>query len=521
MVWYTYQEIVCAAGRTISIIWQLYYIATLVRTNKDAWIYVALFLIKPFARDMSQGSLWDRSWVSTSTEPNFNRMQSLKSIVGNPEYKQEITSNGNITEYLIQEYRKARQLLGDASTSYPPVQYASRNRLELTIVSQLLGDLHLFYCFYSAILYPSKSTLSTIATLPKAGDLITNEFEQLTINFQNVEAMLTTHVTPIYDLGNATNTVEDGDLPIPTPTDHGMSLRIQNVNFSYPGNKSDENALRNVSFSIAAGQVVVLVGSNGSGKSTILKLLTRMYDCSSGQVSIEGQDIRDCKLEEFRAATAILTQDHHIYPLSLAENIGLGNPHEVSNEHLISESARKGRAEAFISKYAEKYDTVLEPKAVNELYDCSEMDGTPLSKIYGGFDKKTKVSGGEQQRVAASRTFMRLTSGKIRLLIADEPSSNLDPQGEWELFQNILQERKGKTMIFVTHRFGHLTRHADLILCMKDGCLVEQGTHKDLMALTGEYSKLYEIQARAFTETTQDPELISTKSCDPTPCSRE
>ncbi|KAJ7932751.1 P-loop containing nucleoside triphosphate hydrolase protein [Mycena leptocephala] len=121
------------------------------------------------------------------------------------------------------------------------------------------------------------------------------------------------------------------------------------------------------------------------------------------------------------------------------------------------------------------------------------------------FEKGHEISGGERQRVAASRTFMRLTSGTVKLIIADEPSSNLDPQGEWELFKNLMDERQGKTVVFVTHRFGHLTKQADLILCMKNGRLVEQGTHDELMALEGdhgergEYFKLYEIQARAFT----------------------
>ncbi|KAJ7500376.1 P-loop containing nucleoside triphosphate hydrolase protein, partial [Mycena galericulata] len=274
----------------------------------------------------------------------------------------------------------------------------------------------------------------------------------------------------------------------------------RNVAFSYPGSKSEENALHDVSFSIEAGQVVVIVGTNGSGKSTILKLLTRMYECTSGsgQILIEGQDIRDYKLDELRRATAMFTQDHHIYPLSLSENIGIGNPEQASNEHLIEESAKKGRADAFISKYAEKYNTVLDPMVVKLSDNVSEVEGDPLAQFQKELEKPAEISGGERQRVAASRAFMRLTSGRIKLLIADEPSSSLDPQGEFELFQNLMKERHGKTMIFVTHRFGPLTHHADLILCMKNGRLVEQGTHCDLMARRGEYFRLYDVQAQTF-----------------------
>ncbi|KAJ7041950.1 P-loop containing nucleoside triphosphate hydrolase protein [Mycena alexandri] len=283
---------------------------------------------------------------------------------------------------------------------------------------------------------------------------------------------------------------------------------MKNVKFSYPGGKSDGNALHDISFSIKPGQLVVIVGPNGSGKSTLLKLLTRLFDCTSGQVLVNEEDIRECKLSDLRSATAVLAQDYQIFPLSLAENIGMGNPEVVADQKLIQDSARKGGADTFISKRVDKYSTVLEPKAIHLLGQAAfKGDGSEIAQIYcNSKEEKEEISGGEQQRVAASRTFMRLTCGEVKLIIADEPSSNLDPRGESEMFRNLLNERQGKTMIFVTHRFGHLTKQADLILCMKDGHLVEQGTHDKLMEIRGEngergeYCKLYEIQARPFTD---------------------
>ncbi|KAJ7237722.1 P-loop containing nucleoside triphosphate hydrolase protein, partial [Mycena haematopus] len=278
----------------------------------------------------------------------------------------------------------------------------------------------------------------------------------------------------------------------------------RNVSFAYPNKNSAENALTDISFTIKPGQLVVIVGTNGSGKSTLLKLLARLYDCTSGQVIVNGNDIGDYRLASLRSATAMLTQDHHIFPLSLSENIGIGNVQAVSDMDMIQESARKGGADGFISSRADKYDTVLEPMTVNHMgYYCDPAGDSSLTKIYKGFETKTEISGGERQRIAASRTFMRLTTGNVQLVLADEPSSNLDPRGESELFQNLIDERQGKTMIFVTHKLGLLTKEADLILCMKNGCLVEQGTHQELMDTRhdgepGEYSKLYEIQARAF-----------------------
>jgi ABC-type multidrug transport system fused ATPase/permease subunit len=152
--------------------------------------------------------------------------------------------------------------------------------------------------------------------------------------------------------------------------------------------------LRDVSFTIKPGQLVVIVGTNGSGKSTILKLLTGLHDCTSGQVTINGRDIADYRLESLRSATAILTQDHRTFPLSLSENIGIGNPQAVTNIRLVRESARKGGAEEFISSRANQYDTILDPMAAkltgNLFY---ETDDTTLNKIYKGFEKKTEISG--------------------------------------------------------------------------------------------------------------------------------
>ncbi|KAJ7745859.1 P-loop containing nucleoside triphosphate hydrolase protein [Mycena maculata] len=302
----------------------------------------------------------------------------------------------------------------------------------------------------------------------------------------------------IYGLSNITNIIKDGDLPYPTTHQSevaGMSIDLRNVSFSYPGGKLNAKALDDVPFSIKSGQLVILVGSNGSGKSTLVKLLARLYDASSGQVLVDGQDIQGYKMVDLRRATASLTQDHHLYPLSLSENIGLGNPTQVSETNMILDAAKKGGADSFIAKLKQGLSTILDPQTVQYSVMVQASDKTQVEKL----KKTTDIPGGERQRVVASRTFMRFTSGTVKLVIADEGSSALDPEGEWELFKNLREERQGKTMVFVTHRFRHLTKFANVILCMKDPRLVESGTHNKLMKIPdGEYFKLYYIQAKAF-----------------------
>jgi ABC-type multidrug transport system fused ATPase/permease subunit len=274
----------------------------------------------------------------------------------------------------------------------------------------------------------------------------------------------------------------------------------------------------------------VIVGANGSGKSSLVKQLTALYAPSSGSILVDDAPIGSYRVQDLRRATACLAQDHTLFPLSIGENIGIGRPEHVADRQLVEEAAAKGGAVGFMNNLAEGYDTVLHPVETKDWFGNPRTDG-PFNKILRLLERQKDVSGpcnclfpcpslmlcsgGEKQRLVAARTFMRIATGDVRLVVVDEPSSAMDPAGEYELFRHLREARQGKTMIFITHRFGHLVKHADLILCafasrlcisllmgsfrcMKDGQLVEQGTHQGLLNLGGEYAELYNIQAQAF-----------------------
>lgn len=171
------------------------------------------------------------------------------------------------------------------------------------------------------------------------------------------------------------------------------SCQPRNVTFTYPGTKSKEVALKDVSFAIAPGQLVVIVGANGSGKSTIVKLLTRLYDVSGGEILVDGQKIQDYQIADLRQATASLTQDHNLYPLSIAENIGIGYPDRVSDLDLVNDAARKGGAESFVSKLAYGISTVLESNTIEYAIDVKRGDKTALAEAMEGLEKTVDVSG--------------------------------------------------------------------------------------------------------------------------------
>ncbi|KAF7314959.1 ABC transporter protein [Mycena indigotica] len=494
-VWWAYHHILEGCGRIVSIVVQIYCSTAHFSSIPEAIFYTAIFFAKSLVDILLKPSLDKKSWVATSTNSDYNRLHGLRALVSSLGLKQDIVTNG-LSGYLEREYRETSMRLRNTSIKHPTTQYMKQGGVSTSIVSELFGELHLFYFFFSALRSPSQFSLTKLIMLEDGGETISCQSRELLANFAFAQKELGS-VRRMYELAAKPEVLVDGDVDYSSAASPlGMGLAMRNVSFSYNSDPEDY-ALRNVSFTIQPGQLVLIVGANGSGKSTLVKLLTRMYDPTSGSVVVDGKDIKDLKKDGLYQATALLPQDAHLYNgMSLAENIGIGDPRPeiVADRERIQAAARKGGAEFIESKYNE----VLEPTAP-ELWDCKCEDSYKCSvcKLYYGYAKSKSLSGGELQRLAASRTFMRMASGNIKLVVADEPSASLDPEAEMKLFDALTSERCGKTMVFVTHRFGH-TKHADLILCMKGGQLAEKGTHEELVALDGEYAKMYRTQGDAF-----------------------
>ncbi|KAJ7700767.1 P-loop containing nucleoside triphosphate hydrolase protein [Mycena rosella] len=486
----TAMNLICAAG-------QLAYIFRTVQSTGHGPIFTLLCLVQPVLESVFNGSLWSKPHIVEANDPHFLRMKGLREL-SKSKYKQDIIT-GDIVKHVLQEFRRAVKLLGDADISEPYVQYHRLNGAVSQFAIKVASDLPMLYYAGNAVMNPTGFSLATIATLHQSESMLSWTFIQLFYDARRLVREAGS-VKAIYDLEDVVHKTKGGDLPYPPvgrPHEDGMPFELQNVSFSYPGTTA--KALDNVTLSIKPGQLVVIVGSNGSGKSTIVKLLTRLYDATSGTLTVDGADIREYRISDMRHATAALTQDLHLYPLSLRENIGLGNPAHVGDMDMIRAAAKLGGAEDVIAKQVDGLGTVLvHPRGLKYGNDVSKGDGSLLAEELEKMTKEADVSGGERQRLVASRTFMRFTSGAVKLVCVDEPSANLDPEGEWQLFKNLRSLRAGKTMIFVTHRFAHLTKHADVILCMKDGGIIESGTHEELLELGGEYCKMFNIQAKAF-----------------------
>ena len=252
----------------------------------------------------------------------------------------------------------------------------------------------------------------------------------------------------------------------------GLEIEFRNVSFTYAGKDPEtEAALKNVSFTIHSGEAVALVGRNGAGKTTIVKLLTRLYDPDEGEILIGGRNIKEYDLEELREKVGVIFQDYVTYFMSARENIGVGRIAEIENQALVSSAAQKSGANTVIDKLPEGYETMLGR----------------------WFEKGTQLSGGEWQKVALARAFMR----DAPILILDEPTSSLDAQAEYDVFAKFRVLTKGKTAIFISHRFSTV-RLADRILVLENGQIIENGPHQELVALGGHYAELFNLQAEAY-----------------------
>ncbi len=260
----------------------------------------------------------------------------------------------------------------------------------------------------------------------------------------------------------------------PTPIEEqpdikGLEIEFRNVSFTYPDKETP--ALRHVSFTIQAGEAIALVGYNGAGKTTIVKLLTRLYDPDEGEILIGGRNIKEYDLKELRDHVGVIFQDYVTYYMTARENIGVGRIADVENQSLVVSAAQKSGANAVIERLDDGYDTMLGR----------------------WFEKGAQLSGGEWQKVALARAFMR----DAGILILDEPTSSLDAQAEYDVFAKFRILTHGKTAIFISHRFSTV-RLADRILVLEHGTLIENGTHAQLMALDGRYAELFNLQAEAY-----------------------
>ncbi len=265
--------------------------------------------------------------------------------------------------------------------------------------------------------------------------------------------------------------ISEPTLPKPLPARMRQGVSFENVGFRYPGTSRD--VLRNINLTIRPGQVVALVGANGSGKTSLIKLLCRLYDPSSGRITLDGVDAREYSLDEYRRKFSVIFQDYGKYADTVRSNIRYGDIRQPEDTPLVESAGRKSGADPFVQSLNHGYDT-------------------PLTRM---FDNGQELSIGQWQKIALARAFMH----QSEVIILDEPTSALDPGAEFDLFANFRERIDHRAALVISHRLSTV-RMADYIYVLDGGEIREAGTHDELMRLGGMYCELFSQQAYHYRE---------------------
>ncbi|KAL5535096.1 hypothetical protein ACEPAF_3189 [Sanghuangporus sanghuang] len=515
VAWDTVQMLANTFSHVIQLVSQVSVLLSVLRGQRDGTLIAVLSFISPVFQWMRfQQFVSHGVWAATCRNNSYMRLQGLKRMVTSPIHRKEIVA-GNLFQRLLNEFYVAQEAVGDDGGDFHELRrkYYLRDRLtSLSLLSDPLKEIPQIVFALRAVQYPASIpiTLASLNLIQSTVSSFSHSLLQFFDQFGSVAVHLDS-IRKLYEIKNIRLKVQDGRETYPENEQDlrsGISVEFRRVSFKYPG--SDAYALNDVSFKIERGQLCVIVGVNGSGKSTILKLLTRLYDPTEGKILIDGRDIKALKLKDLRHAVAVLFQDYSHFPLSIKENIGLGDPYAPYDDERIERAAEAGGAYDFVKKLPDGFDEYLD-RPVSDYYSSLPEGTTSLfgrsvdhSRVrrMGNMSvaESSQLSGGQMQRLAVSRTFMRSVADDsgVGLLLFDEPSASLDPQAEHDLFERLRALRGNKTMIFSSHRFGSLTRYADVILYMRDSVVDEIGTHESLLRKGRGYANVYNLQARAF-----------------------
>lgn len=274
-----------------------------------------------------------------------------------------------------------------------------------------------------------------------------------------------------FELFELTPKITTAENPIAFASQQPPHIEFKNVSFRYPAETGESPwVLRNISFVIEPGEKIAIVGVNGSGKTTLIKLLCRIYDPTEGEILINTIPLKNLQLADWQSAIGILFQDFPVYNLSIRESIGVGRIDQQLEREKMENAAHYSGADEFITNY-------------DQLIWKEFKDGIDLSK-------------GQHQRLAVARMFYR----DAAITILDEPTASIDAVTEEKIFSSLEKNTEGKTVILITHRFSTV-KNANKILMMEHGKIVEQGSHKELLAMGGKYAELYTMQVKRYLET--------------------
>jgi ATP-binding cassette, subfamily B, bacterial len=395
--------------------------------------------------------------------PIRRQLDYIRVLGGSKEAAKELKLFG-LAPFLTQRFSRLSNQIYDEDVSL------ARRRLVAGSFLSMIGTAG----YYSAYVFVIWRTITGVLSI---GELtfLAGSIQQASANIQQIfstvssiadQALFLTDLIAFFEMRPAIASKPNA-LPAPRPITRGFEFR--NVSFRYPG--SPRLVLDGLNFHFRVGERIALIGENGEGKTTIVKLLTRLYDPLEGQVLLDGVDLREYNLEDLYQEIGVIFQDFMRYEMTARDNIAVGRIEQIDDLRILHESAQKSMADEVIGKLPLGYEQMLGRR----------------------FDGGVDLSGGEWQKVALARAYLR----DAQILILDEPTAALDARSEFEVFQRFAELTAGKMALFISHRFSTV-RMADRIVVLEHGRIAEDGDHEQLTRLGGRYAEMFELQAASY-----------------------
>jgi ATP-binding cassette, subfamily B, bacterial len=402
-------------------------------------------------------------WLSFRQTPRKRKLDYLRALGSSRETAKEMKLFG-LSSFLAARYKKISDALHAETVGM------AKRKLWVGANLTLLGTIG-YYGSYAWVIY------RTVNGTYSMGDLValTGAIAGASSGIQNVFTSFSSianqalFLTDMLEFLKVKPRVFSKPRARLAPRPIRLGFEFQNVSFSYPG--SSRLILDNVNLRLEPKAHVALVGENGQGKTTIVKLLTRLYDPTAGQILLDGVDLREYNLDSLWREIGVIFQDFTKYEMTASENIAVGDIAQIDNSFRVRAAAMKSLAEKVVRKLPHGYNQVL-----GRMFE-------------GGVD----LSGGEWQKLAIARAYLR----EAQVLILDEPTAALDARSEHEVFERFAELTRGRMALLISHRLATV-RVTDRILVLEGGKIAEDSPHDELIAAGGRYAQLFELQAANY-----------------------
>jgi ATP-binding cassette subfamily B protein len=401
--------------------------------------------------------------LSFRQTPRRRQMDYLRVLGASKESAKELKLFG-LSDFIMGEYARLTNSIYDEN-----VRLAGR-RFRVGSALSVLSSAG-YYGAYAWIVYKAVNGDVSIGTMTFLAGAIagaSSNIQSIFATFSSVadQALFLTDLLEFLTVRPKIVSAPDA-LPAPRPIRTGFVF--EDVSFAYPG--TSRQVLDRLNLRIEPGERIALIGENGQGKTTIVKLLTRLYDPAAGRILLDGHDLRDYQVDSLQREIGVIFQDFMRYEMSARSNIGVGRVEGMTDDAAVELAASKSLADTVVKRLPRGYEQMLG------------------RRFEGGVD----LSGGEWQKIALARAYLR----DAQLLILDEPTAALDARSEYEVFQRFSNLTEGKMALLISHRFSTV-RMADRIVVLENGSIVEEGSHDQLLRLGGRYAEMFELQASSY-----------------------